>query len=226
VTNINELIQEDEGVSQESTLELLSKLSYEQKQKEDELNQLQLQVSQKEEELNNIKRKEIPKVMNDLGIFDFTLKTGESITIKKSYYGSIKGNEEQFYQYLEEHELDDIVKNIITVTFSKEDYYRAKELYENLLKMCYDVTNTRNIHASTLKSFFKERIEGLQELKDMYIDEGKIPCTQDEKGWDDFYEFSKNKDRLQDLMFPINLCKIITVEESTIKLPKSKKKKK
>ncbi len=221
--NINEMMQEDLGASQESTLEQLRILGEKQIEKERELLLLQKKVKEKEEEVKDVKNREIPRIMNDLGLDDFSLKTGEKIQIKKSYFGSIKDNEEQFIEYLSKFELDDIVKNIVTISLDKNEAFKAKELVDNLEKMGFNLDHKRSIHASTLKSFIKERIEGIQELKDSYIEKNGIPCSQGDKGWNDYLEFARSRNQEHDLLFPKELCKAIVIEQSKIILPKKKR---
>jgi len=223
MNEIDKLILKDAGESQKSTLELLTELGQEQVKKEQELKELQELVSKKEDEIKEIRNIKLPKAMNELGQKEVSLTTGEKLVLKKSYFGSIKDNEEQFFEYLSKYELDDIIKNTVTTILAKEEAFKAKELAENLQKMGYTVDHKKVINANTLKAFIKERMEKKEELEEEYLKQGGIPCNSEHEKWNDYLEFAKTREQEEDLLFPIDLAKVMIVEQTKVVLPKKKK---
>lgn len=192
-----------------------------------ELMALNKQVSDKEEELKKISKGQLPRAMNFLKMNSFSLTSGQGVLIKKHYFGSIKDNEEEAIEYLKEHELDDIVKNVITVEFPRGMEEMAETLFMQLQEMGYDAKNQKTIHASTLKSFIKERVEKKEELDDLYRFEMNkpVPETPDSSGWEEYINFARDKDMSHDALFPRDIFKVLVVQEAQIVEPKKRSKK-
>lgn len=222
---MNEInFEEDAGSTEKIDIQTLSTLGHEQLKVQKELEELQLQVSKKEEELNTISRDRIPKIMEALRIGSFTLDSGEGVAIKRSYYGSIKDNEEQAFDWLKNNQMDDIVKNMVTIEFQRGEEDKAEELYLNLQKMGYNVDRKQSIHASTLKAFVKERMQGREILEEAWMDLGNIPCKEGDDNWDKYLKFAEERNQLHDLTFPEEIFKVYIVDMAEIKLPKKSKK--
>jgi hypothetical protein len=91
--------------------------------------------------------------------------------------------------------------------------------------MGYEVDKKKSIHASTLKSFIKERIQGREELEEAYLKTDRIPCKEGDKGWEEYLEFATKRGQVPDLCFPDEIFKVFIIEQAEIKLPKTKKRK-
>ncbi len=212
--------EEDAGSTEKIDIQTLSSLGHEQLKVQRELEELQLQVSKKEEELNIIRKNRIPRIMESLRIGSFTLDSGEGIAIKRSYYGSIKDNEEQAFDWLKKNGMDDIVKNIVTIEFQRGEEEKAEELYLNLQKMGYNVDRKQSIHSSTLKAFVKERIQGKESLEEAWVDMGNVQCKEGDKDWGKYVKFAEERNQLHDLTFPEEIFKVYIVDMAEIKLQK------
>jgi hypothetical protein len=218
-----EIVYEEHDESYDT--DQLTDLAEQQLKLEIELDALNRGVKEKKEELEKISKGQLPRAMSFLRMGSFSLISGQGITIKKNYFGSIKDNEEDAIAYLKKYELDDIVKNVLTIEFPRGQEKMAAEAFDNLSKMGYDIEQKQSIHASTLKSFIKERMEEIEKLEDLYMDLDGTPCTNEADGWEKYLEFAQSVHMEHDLMFPKETFKAFIIEEAKIKEPKRKKKK-
>ena len=87
---------------------------------EDEIKNAEESVSKLKEKANALSEFEIPKMMEEMHITKLKLKDGEAVEIKKIYSGSIPPeNKEAAFTWLRDHDLGDIIKRDVTVTFGR-----------------------------------------------------------------------------------------------------------
>lgn len=111
-------------------------------------------------DLRDIAEKTIPEKMLNMGLMEITLSNGYKLEIKKMYNASIKPeNQDAAFTWLKEHELDDLIKNEVKLTFGRGEDEAANILIEALVEQGYAVDNKRGVHPQTLKAFVREQIE-------------------------------------------------------------------
>ena len=93
------------------------------------------------------------------------LRDGESVEIKKIYGASIPHESQQeAFQWLREHDLGDIIKNDITVTFGRGEDNKAATYAVLARGQGYEPVQKIGVHPQTLKAVVRERLESGQEM--------------------------------------------------------------
>jgi hypothetical protein len=117
------------------------------------------------EQLKLISESTIPEAMMSIGMEEFTLASGEKVSVKKYYSASIPGEFlPQALDWLRNSGNGDIIKNSVVCQFGKGEDDIANLLAEELRKKGLHPEQKTFVHPMTLKSFVKERIENAQEL--------------------------------------------------------------
>jgi phosphopantetheinyl transferase (holo-ACP synthase) len=150
-------------------LSLISELAH-------ELSRLAREIAAKEAEVKALKEKyaeietgRLPDVMLDIGMLDITLTDGSKLTRVVEYHPAIKvENRPAAFAYLREHELGDVIKTEITITYSKGEEKLAKRQLSYLMRTKANferkIVFEENIHPSTLKALVKERVNADEPL--------------------------------------------------------------
>lgn len=123
------------------------------------------QVAQYSEKLKLLAETTIPEAMMAIGLEEFTLASGEKVSVKKFYSASIPGDRLlEALAWLRSHDHGDIIKNSVSVQFGKGEDENAKTTVNTLRGMGLSPDQKTFVHPMTLKSFVKDRIESAQEL--------------------------------------------------------------
>ena len=154
-----------QSVTQADAAKSLSDKVIELKNLEDEISNAEKSVSKLKEQAKTLSQFEIPAMMEEMHITKLKLKDGESVEIKKIYGASIpQEHQEAAFKWLRDHDLGDIIKNDITVTFGRGEDNKASE-YANLAKgQGYEPVQKIGVHAQTLKAVVRERLEAGREM--------------------------------------------------------------
>ena len=154
-----------QSVTQADAAESLSSKVIELKSLEDEIANAEKSVSKLKEQAKTLSQFEIPAMMEEMHITKLKLKDGESVEIKKIYGASIpQEHQEAAFKWLRDHDLGDIIKNDITVTFGRGEDNKASE-YANLAKgQGYEPVQKIGVHPQTLKAVVRERLESGREM--------------------------------------------------------------
>ena len=153
------------SVTQVDTAKTLSDKVIELKNLEDEIGNAEQSLSKLKEQARYISQIEVPQMMEEMHITKLKLKDGESVEIKKIYGASIPPeNQEGAFQWLRDHDLGDIIKRDITVTFGMGEDNKASE-YANLAQgKGYEPVQKIGVHPQTLKAIVRERLEAGREM--------------------------------------------------------------
>ena len=154
-----------QSVTQADAAKSLSDKVIELKNLEDEISNAEKSVSKLKEQAKTLSQFEIPAMMEEMHITKLKLKDGESVEIKKIYGASIpQEHQEAAFKWLRDHDLGDIIKNDITVTFGRGEDNKASE-YANLAKgQGYEPVQKIGVHPQTLKAVVRERLESGREM--------------------------------------------------------------
>ena len=83
-----------------------------------------------------------------------------SVSIKPFISASIPvANKEQAYQWLRDHNCDDIIKNDVILSFGRKEDNQASQVMLDLENKGYHPESKTHIHSQTLKAFIRERVE-------------------------------------------------------------------
>lgn len=129
------------------------------KQNEELLNTCELTLKEYKKEKIKLEEDLLPSLCASLGGLEKIRVNGINLSIDSHVYSSItKENKNQAYAFLREIGSDSIIKNNITITFSRGEDEDATNVLDNLQKYFPDLVISRKetIHPQTLKSFIKE----------------------------------------------------------------------
>lgn len=140
------------------------------------LSSLTQQIATKEAEVKKLKEQHaeiecgrLPDVMLDIGMIEITLTDGSKLTRVVEYHPAIKvENRPAAFAYLREHELGDIIKTEIVITFGKGEERLAKRQLAYLLRTKANVERKivfeETVHPQTLKALVRERVNADEPL--------------------------------------------------------------
>lgn len=127
-----------------------------------EIEKLRAEIEKHDVAIGVLIEKTIPDAMREVGLKSFALSNGFSIELETFRHASVKKEDEpKFLKWLEENGFGGIIKRIITISFGKGEEAWANKFLRDLAKRKKPLPAERKdgVHSSTLKSFFKERLE-------------------------------------------------------------------
>lgn len=117
-------------------------------------------LKQKKEEARRLREDTLPCIMQELGLSELVLSTGERLIIKQDVYASIpESKKAKAYGWLEKHGHGGLVKTEITVTFGRGEEEKATKLFVKLHKANYPTALEQNVHAQTLRAFLRAELK-------------------------------------------------------------------
>ena len=141
------------------------------------LRTLEDKLTAKEEELKKIKNdidvlsgEVIPTMMTEMNISKFSLADGAGVEVKPVYGASIpKAKEEEAFNWLRNNGLGDVIKNMITVSFGRNEDNKAASFADLAQGQGYQPTQKLKVEPMTLKALVRERTEkGLEMPTDLF----------------------------------------------------------
>jgi len=165
--NIQKMFIEDapQDVNNLNGVENLSDLVIKLQKLEDEIKEDEERIKLKKQNADQISNIAIPEIMDSLKMKTMKLTDGSAIEVKEIYSATIPiDKKEGAYNWLREHDLGDLIKNEITVSFGRGEDNKASE-YADLAKgNGFEPTQKLKVEPMTLKALFRERSENNQEL--------------------------------------------------------------
>jgi hypothetical protein len=132
---------------------------------EKEIEEIESVVKERKEQLSKLLEDTIPAALSELGMKSFKMEDGSSIEVKPFYSATIKdANRAAAYEWLREHNFDDIIKNTVSVRFGRGEDELCDGLLNLLRENNYPVEQAQKIEPQTLKAFVREQIERGSEL--------------------------------------------------------------
>ena len=154
-----------QSITQADAAKSLSDKVIELRNLEDQIKNAEDSVSKLKEKQKTLSQFEIPTMMEEMHITKLKLKDGESVEIKKIYGASIPVDRQQeAFTWLRDHDLGDIIKNDITVTFGRGEDNKASEYATLAQGQGFEPVQKIGVHPQTLKAVVRERLESGQEL--------------------------------------------------------------
>ena len=132
-----------------------------------QLRSVEQQIEDAENHLKALKQEKhklsvenIPALMDEMGVERLDVD-GVTVTRKMMVHASIPAaKKDEAFAWLRDNNLDDIIKNDVTVSFGKGEDNIAGDVVGLLQERGFDLSTKTYVHPSTLKAFVKERVEG------------------------------------------------------------------
>ena len=133
--------------------------------KEELISQLEEKLSEEKKSLFKLTDEDLPAMFLELGLNKLELDDGSTVEVKQTYGASIKvDNRPAAYDWLREHDYDDIIKNTVACSFGRGDDELAKQFSAFAMAQGFDAQTKTEIHPQTLRAFIKERVEAGEEF--------------------------------------------------------------
>ena len=101
----------------------------------------------------------IPAALQELGLTEIRLETGERISCKLDVYASIPvASRAQAYAWLEEHAFGGLIKTEVSTAFGKGELESATALYERLQAEGLQANLAQTVAPQTLKAWLREQL--------------------------------------------------------------------
>jgi len=142
-----------------SELERVQKLAKLLVEKQAVVKRLDDELKAHKKELLSLEREDLPALMEELGLKDFTLSTGEKIAVVKDVEAAI--TEKTRYgalRWLLANNFGGLIKTVVSIEFGRGDRNKAEAVREEIAAHYDDVELLEKVHPSTLKAFVKERM--------------------------------------------------------------------
>lgn len=125
------------------------------------------QIAQLEEELSaekaaalKLKREDLPELMREFNLLEFTLTSGEKIEVKEDIQCAITDERKNAaFDWLREHGFSGLIKTVVSVEFERGDIDRAELLALQLAAQELPAIMEEKVHPATLKSFINGELE-------------------------------------------------------------------
>ena len=107
-----------------------------------------------------LREETIPSAMQEMGLEEVKLSTGQKISVKQDVYASIPAaNKDRAYEWLNENGFDGLIKLEVSSQFPRGAQDAAFELYEFVKDRGLGQPKIdQSVHAQTLKAFIKEQL--------------------------------------------------------------------
>ena len=146
-------------------VESLSDLVIKLQKLEDEIKEDEELLKLKKQNADQLSQIAIPEIMDSLKMKTMKLADGSAIEVKEIYSATIPiDKKEGAYNWLREHDLGDLIKNEITVSFGRGEDNKAS-IYANLARENgFEPAQKLKVEPMTLKALYRERVESNQDL--------------------------------------------------------------
>lgn len=106
-----------------------------------------------------LREETIPAAMQEMGIEELKLDTGQTLSVKQDVYAAIPAESKgEAFAWLNEHGFGGLIKTEVTCNFGKGERDAAAKLLERLLAERIAATFDENVHPQTLKAFLREQV--------------------------------------------------------------------
>ena len=140
-------------------LTIVSDLANKQLKLATQVAELEADLKAKKEELRLTSEQELPDAMQQAGLTQITLSSGEKISINEFYNAHIsKANQEKAYEWLATNGHEGLIKNEVLLKFGREETEVVDETVSALQSRGLSPEVRQSVHPSTLKAFVKEQI--------------------------------------------------------------------
>lgn len=126
--------------------------------------QLEAQLNSAREELKDIAERQVPELMDQVGVAEFKTASGLKIKIDETIRASIpKAKAPLAFAWLKANGHAGLIKRVVSVAFGKGEDEKAEALHHRL-QGDFEVDDVANVHPSTLAAFVREKLREGEEL--------------------------------------------------------------
>lgn len=121
--------------------------------------QAELNLKEAKERARILREETIPSAMQELGLEEIKLDTGQKLSVKQDVYAAIPAaQKEQAFNWLEQNGFGGLIKVEVTADYRKGEADAAMELFQELQQRGLQVEFGQSVHAQTLKAFLREQL--------------------------------------------------------------------
>ena len=125
----------------------------------------QASLKSTQKELKTLSEEDIPALLSEVGLSEITLTNGKKISTSAYYYGRItEHNQQEAFEWLQDNGHGDIIKNVVSVSFGRDEDVNAEKLLSNLQDNGYTTNGKKWVEPMTLKAFIREQGESGNDL--------------------------------------------------------------
>jgi len=125
----------------------------------------QASLKSTQKELKTLSEEDIPALLSEVGLSEITLTNGKKISTSAYYYGRItEHNQQEAFKWLQDNGHGDIIKNVVSVSFGRDEDVNAEKLLSNLQDNGYTTNGKKWVEPMTLKAFIREQVESGNDL--------------------------------------------------------------
>ena len=125
----------------------------------------QASLKSTQKELKTLSEEDIPALLSEVGLSEITLTNGKKISTSAYYYGRItEHNQQEAFEWLQDNGHGDIIKNVVSVSFGRDEDVDAEKLLSNLQDNGYTTNGKKWVEPMTLKAFIREQVESGNDL--------------------------------------------------------------
>lgn len=144
----------------DSDLARLSRMANEQADAEAEIARLNALLTKATERLKDISERQLPEIMDKLGMVDFKTSTGLAIEIDETVRASIpKARSNEAMAWLRANGHEALIKRAVSVDFSRGEDEKARALTTLLAQQGYDPDDKQSVHSQTLAAWCREKLK-------------------------------------------------------------------
>ena len=123
-----------------------------------EVAELEANLKAKKEELRLTSEQELPDAMQEVGLTEIILSTGEKISVKEFYNAHIsKANQAVAYKWLVANGHESLIKNDVLLKFDRGEAEKVDQTVSALKARGLAPEVRQSVHHSSLKAFVKEQ---------------------------------------------------------------------
>ena len=126
----------------------------------DEIASLEETLKDKQKEYNTIMEERLPQVFLEMNLRGFVMDDGSKVEIKQVFGASItEERRAEAFQWLRDHGHDDIIKNVVSVRFGRNEDDLCDRALQVLGKEGFHTDHAQKIEPMTLKGWVREMLQ-------------------------------------------------------------------
>ena len=130
-----------------------------------EVEQAEVNLKRAQENHRDICERQIPELMDSIGLAEFKTVDGMHIEIQRKIRASVPASRRaEAYDWLEKHGYGAMIKRTVSVAFNKDEESAAEELENSLAGQFAGVRKDMKVEPSTLSAFVREQLEAGSDL--------------------------------------------------------------
>lgn len=160
-----EYLQFAAPVASTGDLAQLTSLAEAQAKAEAEVKRIEAELATAREHLNDISERQVPNLMDEIGMTEFKTSTGLMISVKETLRASIpKAKEPEAFAWLRAHGHGALIKRSVIVQFSVGEDETATQLVQEIAGKGLEADDKSSVNSQTLAAFVREKMREGEEI--------------------------------------------------------------